>query len=308
VVFAAVIFGASGKFSNAWHEFKASHPTQEGAGRLESFSSNGRWPFWKAAIDEFKAAPLVGKGSGSFEPWWTQHREAGAGFVQDAHSLYLETLGELGIIGFLLIVGFLGWIVVVGLIRYAHASQSRRTQLGAALAGCGAFLFAASFDWIWELAVIPIAFLLLASTLIASGDRPQRSTLALPIRIVGIVIALAAIVGIAIPLSSATSLQQSQADARVKNFNGALHAARDARGSEPFAAGPRLQEALVLEQLDRLSQAESAARAAVEREPEEWRAWVVLSRLQARNGLPGPSISSYRRARSLNPQSEIFQH
>jgi hypothetical protein len=307
VVLGIAVLGASGRFSSAWHEFKASHPTQEGAGRLESFSSNGRWPFWKAAIDEFEAAPLVGKGSGSFEPWWTQHREENAGFVQDAHSLYLETLGELGIVGFLLIFGFLGWIVVVGLMRYAHASQSSRTQLGAALAGCGVFLFAVAFDWIWELAVIPIAFLLLASVLVSTGDRPRRAALAPPIRIIGVVLALIAVVAIAIPLSAATSLRESQADARVNDFGGALQSAGDARGSEPFAAGPRLQEALVLEQLGRLSLAESAARAAVEREPEEWRAWVVLSRLQARNGLVGPSIDSYRKARSLNPHSGLFR-
>ena len=85
---------ASGKVAHAWSEFKESNGTGTGAGRLQSFSSNGRVPYWEAALHEFSAHPLVGGGSGSFEVWWAQHRGEKGGFVRDAHSLYLETLGR----------------------------------------------------------------------------------------------------------------------------------------------------------------------------------------------------------------------
>ena len=297
--------GGPGKASDAFHEFKAAEGTAHGAARLESFSSNGRWPLWEAALNENKAKPLIGKGSGSYEAWWAQHRPK-TGFVQDAHSLYLETLGELGIVGFALLVAFLGSVLFVGARRYLRASRQRRTQLAAALAGCVAFLLGASYDWLWELAVIPIAFLLLASTLVSAGERRRSNLLPVPARVAGVAVAAAAMVAIAIPLSSAISLQDSQAKVRAGNLTGALQDASEARRVEPFAAAPWLQEALVLERQGDLTGALAAAREATRQEPKEWRAWTIRSRIEAENGHPKAAVASLERARALNPRSPLF--
>lgn len=307
VVVIGVAIGGGGKVSHAWNEFKNSGGSPTGAGRFGSFSSSGRWDYWTQAAHEFESAPIVGKGSGSYEAWWAQHRGANGGFVRDAHSLYLELLGEVGIIGFALLVGFFGWILIVGLMRYASATQSRRTQLAAALAGCVAFLVGAGFDWSWEIAVIPICFLLLASVLVTAGDRRRRSAPPVKMRLVGCVVAIIGMVAISIPLATAHSLQASQAAAREGNLGAALSSADDAQSVEPFAAAPRIQQALVQERLGDLASAESSALSAITREPHEWRAWVILSRLQAERGKVSASIESYRKARSLNPRSALFQ-
>ena len=304
VVVVAIGLGVSGKASSAWHEFKAAKSTPNGAARFGSFSSNGRWPYWRAALKENASEPLNGTGSGGFEPWWAKH--GSGGFVHDAHSLYLETLGELGIVGFVLIVGFLAWVLAMGGRAYRRAARSSRTQLAAALAGCAAFCLGAAYDWLWELAVIPIAFLLLASVLVGAGERRRRTPLPIPARAAGIAVAVAAMVAIAIPLSASSSIQKSQAAVRSGDLNEALSEARDARLVEPFAAGPRLQEALVLEAQDRLEPAEAAAREATRLEPEEWRAWLIRSRIEAERGRAVASVVAYRRARSLNPRSALF--
>jgi len=305
VVIAAIALGASGKASTAWHDFKDAKGTPQGAARFSNFSSNGRWPYWRSTLKENESAPLNGTGSASFESWWAQHGTIG-GFVQDAHSLYFETLGELGIFGLALIVSFLGWILVAGARRYARAARDRRTQLAAALAGCAAFCFGAAFDWLWELAVIPIAFLLLASVLVSAGESRRRAPLPIVARVVGVGISLAAVAAIAIPLSAASSLQKSQADARASHLAEALGEARSAQRVEPFAAAPRLQEALLLEAQHRLGAAATAARAATEHESDEWRAWLIRSRIEAERGRAGASVASYRKARSLNPRSPLF--
>src|SRR5215210_6007469 len=62
---------------------------------LLSAAGNGRWQLWQSAVDEFETRPAVGRGAGSYEAWWLQHGSLPL-FVKDAHSLYLETLGELG--------------------------------------------------------------------------------------------------------------------------------------------------------------------------------------------------------------------
>ena len=62
---------------------------------LASISGNGRWQMWMSAIDAAQEDPLRGLGAGSYESWWLEHGQI-QGFVQNAHSLYFETLAELG--------------------------------------------------------------------------------------------------------------------------------------------------------------------------------------------------------------------
>ena len=297
--------GGAGKAADAWREFRQAKSVGAGSARLGSLSSNGRWPFWRSTLKQDEQAPLLGQGSGSFEAWWAGH--GSGGFVCDAHSLYFETLGELGIVGLALIVAFLGWVLVAGTRRWARAARRRRTQLAAALAGCAAFCLGAAFDWLWELAVIPIAFLLLASVLVSAGERPRRRPLPLPARLAGGALALAATVAIAIPLSAAASLQSSRAAAGEGDYAAALRDATDARRVEPYAAAPRLQQGLALEAQGRLAAAEAEVRGAVRREPVEWRAWTILSRIQAERGRAAAALASYRRAKSLNPNSMLFR-
>jgi O-antigen ligase len=307
VLVAAVALVASGKVSHAWSEFKESNGTADGAGRLQSFSSNGRIPYWEAALHEFDAHPLVGGGSGSYEVWWAQHRGEKGGFVRDAHSLYLEALAELGIVGLVLLVFFIGWVLYVGARTYLFAARSRRTQMAAALAGIVAFCLGAAYDWLWELPVLAIAFLLLAAVVVSAGSGERRRPTPLAFRLGGCAVAVAALVAIAIPLAAVTSIQQSQAAVRSGDLPHALAEAEDAVRVEPFAAPPRLQQALVLEEAGQIAAAERAARAAVRREPQEWRSWVVLSRLQARSGEAGAALASYRKAKMLNPRSTLFR-
>ena len=53
---------------------------------------------WPVALDEFRESPLVGIGAGSFEYWWYEKRPS-TRIVRDAHSVYLESLAELGLLG-----------------------------------------------------------------------------------------------------------------------------------------------------------------------------------------------------------------
>jgi tetratricopeptide (TPR) repeat protein len=140
-------------------------------------------------------------------------------------------------------------------------------------------------------------------------SRPaERSgvSLGIPLRAGFAAVAIAAIVAIAIPLASTTLLRQSEADARAGDLDGALAAARSAENVLPAAAAPRLQQALVLEELGDLAAAAAAARAAAEREPTNWRNWLVLSRLEARQGHAASAVRDYRRADSLNPHFSLF--
>jgi O-antigen ligase len=305
---AAVAFNAPGRASDGWAEFKRGEGPGKGTERFGSVAGESRYQFWSAAVDENASKPLTGTGSGTFEYWWTRNATVPEN-VRDTHSLYLQTLGELGIIGLLILAAFLAVVLVGG--GRSVLRTARRPELAAALAGCAAFCLTAVTDWMWQIPVLAVAFLLLSAVLVSVDERSGEeggAGMRLPLRVAGVLIALVAIAAIAVPLASTSLVRQSENDARAGDLPAALSAARSAQNAQPDAASPHLQEALVLESQGDLRAAATAARAATERESTNWRTWLVLSRIEAELGDASAAVRDYRRARSLNPFSELFQH
>jgi hypothetical protein len=306
VLVGAAAMDAPGRASDAWHEFKSEGELGEGATRLGSVAGNGRYQLWRSAVKEYRSKRLAGTGSGTFEFWWARNGTT-AETVRDTHSLYLQTLGELGIVGLFLLSAFLLTVLIGGGWAAVRAGPGERPQLAAALAGCAAFCVAATFDWIWQIPALPVAMLLLASLLLAVGaGQGAKAALPLPWRLGFAAVAVAAIVAIAIPLASTSLLRQSESEARAGDLPAALEKARSAQNVQPDAAAPRLQQALVLEEEGDLVRAAAAAGAATERGSTDWRTWLVLSRVEAERGRVEAAIAAYREARSLNPRSTLF--
>jgi hypothetical protein len=303
---AALAIGAPGRVSDAWSEFKEGGGPGEGRERLSSAAGESRYQFWTSTLDENATAPLIGTGSGTFQFWWAREGDE-AETVRDAHSLYMQTLGELGIVGILLLLSFLAWVFVSGLRAALLSDAEERSRLAAALAGFTVFLLTAAVDWMWQVPVVPVAALMLASGLLVAGGGGAKPRLPVPWRVGVAVVSLAAIVAIAIPLASLSHTRQSQASVRGGDYAAALEDARSAQNVEPAAATPRLQQALVLELMEDFPAAEAAAREAVDRESTNWRLWLVLSRIAAENGRADAAVDAYKEARNLNPRGEIFQ-
>jgi len=306
VLVSAVAVDAPGRASDGWEEFKRGGGPGSGTERLNSVAGQSRYQLWQAALDQNAVRPLAGAGSGTFELWWARHGRTGES-VRDTHSLYLQTLGELGIVGLLLLLVFLVTVFYAGGRGVARTAVGR-PWTAAALAGSAAFCLTAVVDWMWQIPVLAVAMLLLASHLVIAGGPPgeRPRALGVPARAGLALAALAAIVAIAIPLTSAALLRESEDDFRGGDLDGALQAARSAQNVQSGSAAPRLQEALVLEARGELALATAAAEAAVEREPDNWRNWLVFSRIDAESGRAAASAREYARARSLNPESPVF--
>src|SRR5204863_6434325 len=139
-----------------------------------STNGNWRWQFWRSAWHEFSGSPLVGRGAGSFQWWWSQNGIS-VGYVGNPHSLYMEALGELGLVRFLLLVGALLVGTAAGAQAALRSTGARRDAAAAALAGFVAFAVASGVDWMWELpgvAVVGMSLLGLSLT----SEQPERST------------------------------------------------------------------------------------------------------------------------------------
>jgi O-antigen ligase/polysaccharide polymerase Wzy-like membrane protein len=309
VLAAAAAINLPSRASGGWDEFREGGGPGTGTERLGSVAGQSRYEFWSAAVDENATEPLTGTGSGTFELWWARNSTTEE-TVRDTHSLYLQTLGELGIVGLVILLAFLATIFGAGGRSALRASPRERSLLAAALAGCAAFFFTAVVDWMWQIPVLPVAMLLLAAVLVTAGQpQPEgaRTALGWPLRAGFAVLALAAIVAIAIPLASTTLLRQSEAEARAGDLDAALQKARSAQNVQPGSAAPRLQEALVLEERGNLELAGAAALAATDREPTNWRNWLVLSRIEAQRGHASAAVRDFRRAESLNRNFSLFR-
>ena len=149
-----VALNAPGRISDGWDEFKQQESPGQGSGRLVSVAGQNRYAYWVSALDENATKPLTGTGSGTFEFWWARNRDT-ADAVRDTHSLWFQTLGEVGIVGFALLLAFLG-VVLVGGGREIVRANTRRPLLAASMAGVVAFLLTATFDWMWQIPVLAV--------------------------------------------------------------------------------------------------------------------------------------------------------
>ena len=279
---------------------------------LLSSTGNGRWQFWGAAIDEFQTRPIAGRGPGSYEAWWAQHGSVSY-FTRHAHSLYLETLGELGLVGLALLAGFLltGLVAAAGRLRSASAED--RNLIAALAALVVAFGFAAGIDWIWQLTVVPVvaivALALLAgpATAGATASAPRRRGRAAVAARAGVVAAaLCLIAAQAIPFLAQDDIRRSQHRFAAGNLEGARDAALSARSVQPWAASPHLQLALVEERRGDLPAARSAISKAIARDRLDWRLWLTSSRIDSEAGLAARSRAKLDRAIALNPRSPLL--
>ena len=298
----------------------AASSSVEATAHVFSSSGSGRWQFWSAAGSEFVDHPLIGGGAGSFGRWWDQHGSF-AYTVEDAHSLYLETLGELGIVGFLLLLGVLCTGVVV-IVRRAFRGRGRPEVVTPALvAAFAAYVLLAGIDWFWELpAVTAVAFVLLGLLVGPATERaaqpqpvpsPPRDTSA-PRRsrlvpgVAALVLGWLVICAQALPLFAQLKIGESQAAVRSSQTSRALAAARAARALEPWAASPYLQLALVEEQAGSFATALASIDAAIRRDTTDWRLWLVKARLQVKAGRLNEARASLGRVHALNPRSPLL--
>jgi hypothetical protein len=137
------------------------------ATRLVKFEAN-RKAYWRVALETFADHPIAGVGAASYQVEWRRKR-TNADFVTDAHSLYLETLAELGIVGaFFLAAVYAG--VATGLVRSARAAPGD-PGLAAAAAVLAAFAIHAGVDWDWEMPAATLPALILAAVAVQKPFR-----------------------------------------------------------------------------------------------------------------------------------------
>jgi hypothetical protein len=269
------------------------------AGHLVSATGSGRWQLWSSAAQQFRAHPALGGGAGSFEQWWLQHGTLDV-FVRDAHSLWLQSLAELGPLGLALILG----AFVVGLAPIRLAKARRDPASGVLTAVLVAFIVGASIDWIWEVTAVGLVGIGALAALAATHGSTVRVA-----PVTARLIAAAAVGAVLVQTAAFAadlSIRQSQADAASGRLQAAADAASRAGVLVPWAATPYLQRALVREEEGDLVGALADARSATARAPRDWAGWLTRARIELELTQVRAARRSLSRARALNPRSPVF--
>jgi tetratricopeptide (TPR) repeat protein len=164
---------------HGWDTFKGGYAANSSGGdRLTSGLGSNRYDFYRVALDEFTAHPLVGIGADNFQQAYLVkgHSEETPRYP---HSVELRVLTQTGLVGALLaLLGLVAALVAVaraGLLRSARRADPLGASVAvAALAGFGYWLVHGSFDWFWEFAGLGApAFALLG---LACALAPARAT------------------------------------------------------------------------------------------------------------------------------------
>ena len=168
VVAAVLVVGVLGVFALAAGLSEPPRgPQRATAARLVSTQS-ARADYWAVALRAFGHHPLRGTGSGGFAVEWLRERTI-ASSVRDAHSLYVETAAELGLVGLLALALFLG-----GWAWGAVQAYARDPALAAGLiAGSAVWVLHAGLDWLWEMPAVTLPVLLLAAGLLRLAEPGQ---------------------------------------------------------------------------------------------------------------------------------------
>jgi hypothetical protein len=238
--------------------------------RLFNLSSRGRVKGWKVAREDAADHRLLGSGAGTFELYWLHHRPSQMK-IRDAHSLYLETLAELGPGGLVILIGALA-------VPIAGAIKARRHALvPAALGAYVAYLVHAGVDWDWEMTAVTITALLCGIAALirgrSDGDEPlsRRWRLAL----VGLPLVLAAVAFIGVNGNGA--LANAREEANAGHWSASEAEADKARTWMPWSSDPwQLAGEAQLARGD-LAAARHSFLAAIDKDPNDSELWQGLA-------------------------------
>src|SRR5207247_147364 len=252
---------------------------------------------WHVSLHSFSRHELSGTGAGTFGIRWARERPVPES-TTEGHSIYIETLGELGLVG-----GVLLLLALVAVIwpSVARLRPARPPLYAGVLAASIAWLLHAGIDWDWEMPVLTVwlfaaggCALAASSKRVVPGGRPRWRWRAL---VVGLC-SLAAITPAAIGLS------QDRLDRSVKAFEAGNCRAADSDARAAISAiGSRPEPYSIVAYCEaragRLARAVTWMLAARSRDPHAWQYVYGLAVIRAAGG--GAPRPGRRAARAPHP-------
>jgi O-antigen ligase len=263
--------------------------------RFTAGAESGRYDLWRVAARQLARHPLQGAGAGNFAHDYARERQHGEEPLYP-HSIVLGTFGQTGIVGGLLLIGFLA---------AALLSVRQESVAVAALVCAAAWAAHASIDWLWELPALTapaVACLGLIVSLSATGhvhSEPVARSGRLR-RVVAIAVAVGAAVSYALPALAAREIERA-VPRWDRDPAGALRGLDRARRLNPLSdRADVIAGTLALENGDR-RQARRSFQRAVGRDGQNWYPRAQLGVLDLGEGRREDALGRLSRAHRMNP-------
>jgi hypothetical protein len=259
---------------------------------LNTLSLSDRLAQWSVALRSFESYPLFGTGAGTWEIAWVRRTDY-THFDQRAHSLYLETAGELGVVGAVFLLASLLTPLV------ALRSAPDRGTAAAAAGVVTVFLTQSAVDWDWQLPALAAPFVLCSVGLAQLQPGPLRISLGGARRWfpAGAVVLLAALTSVALQ-GNRLIADASQAIAEHRP-QAAIASANAASPWMPWSYEPDMIRGEAQLEAGRTSAAAASETLALRYTGDYWRIWLDLAR--ATSG--APETYALGRLRALYPAS-----
>ncbi len=271
--------------------------------RLTSGGGN-RYDYWRVALRQFNSQPIRGLGAGNYKRTYFRERRTTED-IRQPHSIELQTLAELGLVGMAGLILFLG-AVLFGFARRARRARTSATDTLLCVGAGGVFLtwlVHTSVDW---LHLIPgvTGIALFAAAILLGPWRAERPAFGRPRYVVIAVSALLIVFGaLLIGRTALADHYRSQASHEVRTDpRGAIERADDSLRLNDEALRTYYVKAAAEARLNRYQAARSVLREAIAREPHDFVTWGLLGDLAVRRGDRAAARRYYRRALRLNPK------
>lgn len=291
-------------------------PAASTTSRLASAGGN-RYDYWRIAWNTFRENPVLGVGAGNYDGPYFASR-ATTEDVRQPHSIQLQTLSELGLLGGALLALLLSGLVA-GAWRLSRAARSAPVAGLLAVAGVGiatSWLVQTTVDWIHLLPGVTGIALVAATLLLRPAPNEAMPSLpgdprallmrrAVPSVAVGLVLVVAAL-----SLSRQGLAEHFRANAQDKlatDPEGALVEADRALRLDHESMGAYYVKAAALARFGRADAARASLTEAARREPRDFVTWALLGDLSVREGRFDAARSFYARASALNPRDAGLQ-
>ena len=266
-----IALDVSDRISRQYEKFKEGDVirTDDARERLTAVGNNGRIQHWEEALDAFADDPVKGTGAGTYELTWAQNRPSDF-TVRDGHSLYLETLSEVGVVGATLLLLVLGSI----LVALAKRAGVRERALWAALFTAGVvWALHAAQDWVWELPSVTLWLFAAGGLALARPPGAPATRLVEPPRLARVVAALVVLALAVTPVLNALAdarLRDSVAAFKAGDCNSAIDHALSATSALSARPEPYAILAFCDVRLGDDALAERMIRNAIDRDPDNW--------------------------------------
>ena len=310
--------------SEQWHAFThLAEPGENGTtaslashSRLLSGAGN-RYDYWRIAWRVWRANPVLGVGAGNYPRSYYQQR-ATPEDIQQPHSIELQAISELGIVGAMLLALFLAGVAwgAVRMRRAASRSSLSRALMVGSVGAFVAWLVQTSVDWMHLLPGLSAIALAGVAVLVRPRRRPDPAATTLAEsrsgRVLGgrrafalgasAVIVTLIVAGASLSRQALSDLYRSRAQGElVSHPAAALTDVNRSLDIDSDSVQSYYVKAAALAHFDEASAAEAALGKALALEPGNFVTWALLGDIAVRERKPKQAARDYLRAHVLNP-------